>query len=552
MSGQRLPGADTGLLHAATGGFPLYVIEAVRGRTAQGAAPLPAGDLAAVLRKRLDQGTPAAREVAGLAAAAGANFSLDLLTEASDLDADAVVAALDELWRRRIVREFRDGYDFSHDLLREAAYAEISPPRRWLLHRRIAQSLELLHPDSTDAVAVQLAEQYARGGRPERAVAFYQRAADVAAGRFAYAEEIRLHEQALSIIAAMPAGRDRDARELTVLEAMAAPLNARHGYSSPQVQQALERSVALAESLGRADSTVAALASLGGALFVQGRTADSYRTSSRALELAAPESELAGQAHLIAGFSAFSMGLLPSVLRHLVLASELAGGAVWLTFGTRPDVHGKSFSAHAHWLLGHHDEALAACREAVTLARSIDHPYSQALALGYACITHQMRGDLPELRNVVAELRGLCDQYGFAYYREWALIADGWSREGTSGADLVQRGIGNLRSQGAFVRMPYWLSLQADLFAREGRPGAARATLDAALATGHAHHDVWWLPEVMRMRSAYDNEQAATARLLAAARLAAEHGSAALLRRCQRDLSARGVSFPDPGLPPAA
>jgi tetratricopeptide (TPR) repeat protein len=552
MSGQRLPGADTGLLHAATGGFPLYVIEAVRGRTAPGGAPLPAGDLAAVLRKRLDQGTPAAREVAGLAAAAGANFSLDLLTEASDLDADAVVAALDELWRRRIVREFRDGYDFSHDLLREAAYAEISPPQRWLLHRRIAQSLELLHPDNTDGVAVQLAEQYARGGRPERAVAFYQRAADVAAGRFAHAEEIRLHEKALSIIAAMPAGRDRDARELTVLEAMAAPLNARHGYSSPQVQQALERSVALAESLGRADSRVAALASLGGALFVQGHTADSYRTASRALELAVPESELAGQAHLIAGFSAFSMGMLPAVLRHLVLASELAGGAVWLTFGTRPDVHGKSFSAHAHWLLGHADEALAACREAVSLARAIDHPYSQALALGYACITHQMRGDLPELRNAVAELRELCDQYGFAYYREWALIADGWSREGTSGADLVRRGIGNLRSQGALARMPYWLSLQADLFAREGRPGAARATLDAALATGHAHHDVWWLPEVMRMRTAYDNEQAATARLLAAAQLAAEHGSVALLRRCERDLSARGVPLPGPGVPPAA
>jgi len=29
-----------------------------------------------------------------------------LLTEASDLDADLVVTAVDELWRRRIVREF--------------------------------------------------------------------------------------------------------------------------------------------------------------------------------------------------------------------------------------------------------------------------------------------------------------------------------------------------------------------------------------------------------------------------------------------------------------
>ena len=41
----------------------------------------------------------------------GADFTLDLLTEASDLDAGTVVAAVDELWRRRIMREYRDGYD---------------------------------------------------------------------------------------------------------------------------------------------------------------------------------------------------------------------------------------------------------------------------------------------------------------------------------------------------------------------------------------------------------------------------------------------------------
>ena len=60
-----------------------------------------------------------------------------------------MVGAVDELWRRRIMREFRDGYDFSHDLLRETAYAQVSPPKRWLLHRRIAQGLELLHAEDT-------------------------------------------------------------------------------------------------------------------------------------------------------------------------------------------------------------------------------------------------------------------------------------------------------------------------------------------------------------------------------------------------------------------
>ena len=548
ISGRSLA-ADASLLHATTGGFPLYVIEAVRGTNEADGAPLSAGDLSAVLRKRLEQATGPARQVAGLAAAVGTNFSLDLLTEASDLDADAVVAAVDELWQRRILREFGDGYDFSHDLLREAAYAAVSPPKRWLLHRRIAQGLELLHAEDPDTVAAQLAEQYARGGRPARALAHYQRAAEVAASRFAHAEAIRLHDKALSIITARPAGRDRDSRELAVLEAMAAPLNARDGFSSAHLQQTLERSIALAESLGRTGSTVTGMAALWTSRFVQGRTADSYQIANRALALADAGSELSGLAHFAVGGSAVSLGMPAEGLSHLELAAELAPDAS-LSVGVRPDVHAVAWAAHAHWLLGHDAEALASADRAIATARAIGHPFNLALALGYAAVGDQMRHDLPRLRNTVAELRELCDRYGFAYYREWGLILDGWSRADGPRVDLAQQGVSNLRAEGSFARMPYWLSLLADLLASHKRLDAARATLDAALVAARAHDDVWWLPEVMRMRAAYDDAEAAVARLRAAARLASAHGSVALLRRCAGDLRTGGVRFLAPSVPP--
>jgi hypothetical protein len=162
-----------------------------------------------------------------------------------------------------------------------------------------------------------------------------------------------------------------------------------------------------------------------------------------------------------------------------------------------------------------------------------------------------MRGDRAELRAAVGELGELCERYGFAYYREWALILDGWSRADESGTGLARRGIGNLRAEGAFARMPYWLSLLADLAARHGRPGDARATLDAALAAAKERDDLWWLPEVMRMRAAYDGP-APVPRLQAAARMAAGHGSVALLRRCERDLAARGARLPAGSVLPTA
>jgi tetratricopeptide (TPR) repeat protein len=540
IAGQPLAETDVALLQGTTGGFPLYVIEAVRATADLGGALRPPGDLPAMLGNRLRQATEAARDVAGLAAAVGTDFRLELVTEASDLDADAVVAAVDELWRRRILREFRDGYDFSHDLLRDAAYEQVSPPKRWLLHRRIAQGLELLHAEDTDAVSAQLAQQYARGGRPGRAVAYYQRAVNVAAGMFAHAEAIRLGKEALSIARGLPDGRDRDRQELAVLEAMAAPLNARYGYSSADLQQALERSIHLAESLGRRDSLLTGLVALWTSRFVQGRIAEGYQASARALALVDPGSELSGPAHFAVGGSAVTLGRPEEGLRHLELAAKLASGAESLSVGTRPDVHGRAWAAHAHWLLGHDDEALAAAGSAIALARAIGHPYSLAVALAYGSITHQMRGDRAELRAAVGELGELCERYGFAYYREWALILDGWSRADESGTGLARRGIGNLRAEGAFARMPYWLSLLADLAARHGRPGDARATLDAALAAAKERDDLWWLPEVMRMRAAYDGP-APVPRLQAAARMASGHGSVALLRRCERDLAVRGA-----------
>jgi len=537
ISGRPLAEADRTLLQALTGGFQLYVIEAMRTTVDTGAAH-SARDLSAVLRSRLDQATAAARDVAGLAAAVWTDFTLDLLTEASDLDTRAVVGAVDELWRRRILREFGDGYDFSHELLRDAAYAQVSPPERWLLHRRIAQGIELVHADDLDLVSVQLARQYARGGRTRRAVAYYQRAADAAAGVFADAEAVRLYKEALAIIGTLPAGKDRDRQELAVLEAVAAPLNARDGRSSPELEQRAKRSITLARSLGRTASMLTAMFALWGNWFVQGRIADSHQIASQALGLADPGSEGSSWAHLAVGASSVSLGMPAAGLRHLELSASTAGD-VFSANGDQLDVASLCWVAHAHWLLGHDDDALAARHRAINTARAIDHPYNLAIALAYGAVVDQMRRDRPGLRDTLREVRELCDRSDFAYYREWGLILHGWSRGDEPGIGLAEQGISNLKAERAFTRMPYWLSLLADLQARNNRPDAARATLDAAAAAAQARDDAWWLPEVMRMRAAHDQEQAAISRLRSAAQLASAHGSVALIRRCERDLAER-------------
>jgi hypothetical protein len=182
------------------------------------------------------------------------------------------------------------------------------------------------------------------------------------------------------------------------------------------VQRTFERTVALAESLGRKDSTVIGLVALWSSRFVQGRTADAYQIANRALSMVDPSSRLKGQVHLVVGGSALSLGRPAEGLSHLELAGDLTDRPTWLITGVRPDLFGRVWAAQAHWLLGHDTEALSGCHQGIKLARSINHPFCLAVALAYSCITYQMRHDLPAIREAVGELRELCDQHGFAYY----------------------------------------------------------------------------------------------------------------------------------------
>lgn len=315
---RELSDEEVSLLVTATAGYPLYVVEAIRSASEldRGGPLSSLADLSSVLRRRLDAASHQAREIAGLASAVGRDFTLDLLSEASDLNVDTVVRSVDELWRHGIFREQASGYDFSHDLVRDTAYASVSPPHRWLLHRRIAQSLQILHGEREDEVAAQLAEQYDRGGRPDRARHYYRRAAQLAAAVFANSEAVRCFRRCLALVAQQPAGRARDEEELDVLLEMAPPLNAIHGYSSPQLQATLERSAYLAEKLSRPRDSMSCLVGLCAVRFVQGHVTDAYELATRALDLAEAEPKTAGQAHMVMAGSLTSLGRLEEAIDH--------------------------------------------------------------------------------------------------------------------------------------------------------------------------------------------------------------------------------------------
>lgn len=203
------------LLYQGTEGHPLFVVEMARA----GLTPVehePACHATAptelvtlpdrvrrVLDARLAQLSPPARGVIELAAVVGRAFTFGVLAAASDLGEEPLVAALDEGWRRRIIREQgTDAYDFSHEKLREAAYAGLSRTRRRWLHDQVARALEQVHAGDLEAIAGVLAGHWEASGRSAQASAYYGLAAARARRLYAHGDALAALEKALA--AALP------------------------------------------------------------------------------------------------------------------------------------------------------------------------------------------------------------------------------------------------------------------------------------------------------------------------------------------------------------
>jgi predicted ATPase len=182
VAGQALAPALTAELYKETEGNPFFLIETVRAWLEEGEIPvtgqastangrtLPAAVHEAIV-SRLNRLSPEAREMAGVAAIVGRDFTYPEVAMACGCDEIELVRALDELWQRGIVRERgTEGYDFAHDKIREVICAEMSAARRRLLHRQVAEALELLHIDNLEAAGPQIALHYREAGLPEGAI----------------------------------------------------------------------------------------------------------------------------------------------------------------------------------------------------------------------------------------------------------------------------------------------------------------------------------------------------------------------------------------------
>ena len=202
-------------VHEQTEGNPFFVTEVVRLMVSEGSlegagaggweVAIPQG-VREVVGRRLDRLSADANELLTIAAAVGREFELDLLERLDGKPREELAAAIEQAIESQVVSEAersRGRYAFSHALVRETLYAELTGPRRVEVHRRIGEALEQLHVADPDPPVAELARHFieaAPAGEADKAIEYAERAGRRAVVQLAHEDAVAHYERALEVL----------------------------------------------------------------------------------------------------------------------------------------------------------------------------------------------------------------------------------------------------------------------------------------------------------------------------------------------------------------
>jgi predicted ATPase len=110
------------------------------------------------------------------------------------------------------------------------------------------------------------------------------------------------------------------------------------------------------------------------------------------------------------------------------------------------------------------------------------------------------------MRDYADLVISVCTDNGFlhwancgAIFKAWATVCEG---DAERGVRLLNDGLAAWQQAGARLWMPMFLMLQAQAYAKAGRPEAALKSIDQAIATCESSANRWAMAEVLRAKAA--------------------------------------------------
>jgi class 3 adenylate cyclase/tetratricopeptide (TPR) repeat protein/energy-coupling factor transporter ATP-binding protein EcfA2 len=506
--GKLLPGAVMDAILAKTDGVPLFVEELTKmlleseqlrdtGSTFVLNNALPQLTVPTTLQDslmaRLDRLGPV-KQIAQIGAVIGRDFPYQLIAALVPTDDAGLQGALRQLVDAEMLVSRGTPpdsvYSFRHALVQDAAYASLLRSHRQLWHGRIAEALLERMPSLADTQPEVMARHYAEAGKTSLAVDWLRRAGELAIRRSADIEATGHLRRALELLATLPAGDARDARELDLRVAISGSLFATQGYTAPEPEANCNRAYELCQRLGSVPRLFPTLWGRFTNFLVRADIPRALEEAHRFEQLAALEGDpgLVSMAHRNLGVAHLSAGNPVEARAHLERAAALLRAEhraeYTFAYGLDPLVTVLSVQALVSLLLGEESAAETAAREAIREARATDHFSSLAYALMRVGIFHMLRDEADLLAPIGAELVRIAQRRNARAWGLYGEILSGWcaARDGAidNGLSRMDDGIAGIHALNGSMFISLLRFEQAALLVADGQPEAALTCLDAA------------------------------------------------------------------------
>ena len=551
LAEHRLDEAAARALHRFTEGNPLFVVETVRAELGAAGSPQPNESPApgaprpalppkvqSVIQARLAQLSPDARDLAALAATVGRSFSYEVLAQAWGQSEDTAVRGLDELWQRHIVRESgANAYDFSHDRIRDVAYAGISPARRRALHHRVANVLDQMGGAGDDAASAQIASHFEQAGDIQQALSHYQRAADAALGLLVYEDAISTLEHALSLLGRLPAGSTAAEFELELQMRLCTAWASITSYLGVEAEAAYTRALHLCRLAENKPHLFTALWGLHEVALYRVEYRESLALAQQCMEIAAELGDpgLLLEAHHALWGPYFFLGEYDKAFAHTRAGLAIYDLAQHERLSVHYGVHDAGScalceGALALWNMGFPEQARSQQASADALAQRLTLPANIAEAYGYAGLVYQLLREPRRTQEVAQKALQLSNEIGSPSARILSAVLLGWSLamqgQVAEGLALARQGMDGVDATGLRLHYSQLAVMLAEVLMAAGRHEEAVDALDEGIRRFDLYHDLLCAADLWTLRgdalcalnADYDEIEACYQRALTVAR----------------------------------
>ena len=401
-------------------------------------------------------------------------------------------------------------YVLKHALTQDVAYNSLLRDQRATLHEGVARAVETLYVDRLHDHLDELAHHYSRSRNTGKAVQYHHLAGRQALGRSALVDGVFHLTDALKLLEAQEAGRERAQQELQVRLLLGPALMASEGYASPKVEEVYSRARQLCEVVGDSSQLCAVLYGLFG--FHNTRAA--YSTSYElALEMVRLADHLKNPVFLaLASFSAgqteFLLGKPGRCRRQFERTagsySRERHGELTLLAGFDCGIAAMAWDSLAMWMMGYPNEALGNVESAAALAQQLSHPHSLVYVLSFRAWLYLFRREWRAALEGAQTMGALAEEHGLPLWSLWATALGGAAMaemgEAHQGREQLTACLEAMRAAGAGITMTQTLGLIAQAYARSAEPQKGLMALEEALTVAETSGERYYLAELNRLR----------------------------------------------------